>query len=180
MHAAVVAGLVAGKVASRIAAADTTLWTGSGWPGWLTAARTARPMVGAVAALRERLRVAGVHRVVLATAGGVGVTTEALVGGPGTGLAVLDTTDPESVADALAGDLESSALVAVLAPDATASEAAGVELVVRTVTAALRAEGLDAAERTVLVGAPKARSARTRAPRRCSPGRPTCPACGRR
>jgi glucose-6-phosphate isomerase len=156
-HVQVVAGLVAGRVASRIAAADPTLWAGPGWPGWLTAARTARPMVGAVAALRDRLRVAGVHRVVLATAGGIGVTTEALVGGPGTGLAVLDTTDPESVADALAGDLESSTLVAVLAPDATAAESAGVDLLVRTVTSALRAEGLDAAERTVLVGAPDGR-----------------------
>lgn len=62
----VLADLVAGSVASRIA--GTTL--GQARPGWV---------VGAVEAQCDRLRLAGIGRVVLATTGGVGVTTDGLV-----------------------------------------------------------------------------------------------------
>jgi glucose-6-phosphate isomerase len=148
--------LVGGSVASRIAAGDSTLWPGAAWPGWVRAARTARPMVGAVAALGETLRVAGLHRIVLVTAAGVGVAVEGLGVGtaPGTGLVVLDTADPESVADVLAGDLDTTALVTVLPPDATDAEAESVALVHDVVTAALRDEGLPVEQHSVLVDAP--------------------------
>ena len=152
----VISDLVGGSVASRIAAADPSLGPGRAWPGWVRAARTARPMVGAVSALGEALRVAGLHRIVLVTAAGVGVAVEGLGVGtaPGTGLVVLDTADPESVADVLAGDLDTTALVTVLPPDATAAEAESVALVREVITDALRAENLPVEQHCVLVCAP--------------------------
>jgi glucose-6-phosphate isomerase len=152
----VVTDLVGGSVASRIAAADPLPGLGTAWPGWVRAARTARPMVGAVSALGEALRVAGLHRIVLVTAAGVGVAVEGLGVGtaPGTGLVVLDTADPESVADVLAGDLDTTALVTVVPPDATDAEAESVALVHDVVTAALRDEGLPVEQHSVLVDAP--------------------------
>src|SRR4051812_34578662 len=102
-----VAGLVADAVASRLAAGDPGLWPKAARPGWVGAARGARPLVGEIEALRERLRVAGVTRVVLATTGGVGVAAEAL-SDSAPRLIVLDGTDPVGVADALAGDLDAT------------------------------------------------------------------------
>lgn len=138
-----VARLVGDAVASRIA-------TGEQRPAWVDAARAARPLVGEINALRERLRVAGLGRVVLAAAGGVGVAAEVLAG-EGARLTVLDGTDPVQVADALAGDLESTVLV-VSAPPGV--DTTGLELVWDTVAGALRADGLDPSDHTVLVTAP--------------------------
>jgi glucose-6-phosphate isomerase len=148
--------LVGGSVASRIATGDPVLWPGAARPGWAHATRTARPMVGAVSAAREAFRVAGLHRVVLVTTAGVGVAVAGLGVGTarGTGMVVLDTADPEAVRDVLEGDLDVTALVTVLPPDATAVERDCVLAVHDVVAAALREETLDVGERTVLVGAP--------------------------
>ena len=110
-------------------------------PAWADAARAARPLVGEISALRDRLRLAGIGRVLLAASGGTGVAAQVLAGADAR-LTVLDGTDPVQVADALAGDLEGTVLV-VSAPDGPG--AAGVELVWRVVTEAMQAEGLDAA-----------------------------------
>ncbi|MFC4946485.1 glucose-6-phosphate isomerase [Pseudonocardia sp. GCM10023141] len=143
-----VARLVADAVASRTAAGERR--PGGVDPGWVDAARGARPLVGEISALRERLRVAGLGRVVLAGTGGTGVAAEVLAG-PGARLTVLDGTDPVQVAEALAGDLESTVLV-VSAPDGAPT--AGLELVWDTVAGAMRADGLDPADQTVLVATP--------------------------
>ena len=108
--AEVVARLVGDAVASRIAECDPTLWPGAARPGWVTAPRASRPLVGEIEGLRERLRVAGQVRVVLAATGGVGVAAEVLAD-VDSRLIVLDTTDPAQVADALAGDLGATVLV---------------------------------------------------------------------
>jgi glucose-6-phosphate isomerase len=112
-----VAGLVADKVASSIAAKDATLWgpdaesEASIRLNWVDLARTSRPLLGQVAALREKLRVAGVERVVLAGMGGSSLAPEVFCRTEGAPLTVLDTTDPGQVADALAGDLAATVLV---------------------------------------------------------------------
>jgi hypothetical protein len=154
--AGVVSDLVGGSVAGRLAAGGDGLWPDPAFPGWAGAVRTARPMVGAVAALGDQFRVAGLHRIVLVTSAGAGVAAEALGlgSGPGTGLVVLDTADPEAVAEVLDGDLDVTALVVVLPPDATPRETASVVRVRAVVADALRAEGIDPDERTVLVDAP--------------------------
>lgn len=135
----VVARLVDGAVASRTAA-----------HGPAEAARAARPLVGEIEALRETLRVAGISRVAAATAGGAGVAAEMLAAGEPR-LVVLDTPDPAQVADALAGDLDATALVLSVPPGA---DRVAVDLVAAAVGRAFRAEGLDPVSRTVVVAQP--------------------------
>jgi hypothetical protein len=140
-------------VASRIAAGGVgaaSLWPGLARPGWITALRSARPLVGEIAALREQRRVAGQVRVLLAAADGVGVAAEALTGGDPR-LVVLDTTDPAQVADALAGDLAATVLVVSAPPGA---DTTAVELLRDAAHRAMRAEGLDPAAHTIVVSAP--------------------------
>lgn len=146
--------LVADAVASRIGEGEAGLWPTSARPGWAGAVRAARPLVGEIEALRERLRVSGQVRVVLVTTGGVGVAAEVLAGAA-TGAAeprliVLDGTDPVQVADALAGDLDATVLVVSTPPG---EDDGTVELLRDTVHAAFRAEGLDPAAHTVVVTA---------------------------
>lgn len=116
----------------------------------MCAARGARPLVGEIEGLHERLRVAGLTRVVLAAAGGVGVAAEVLADLEPR-LIVLDGTDPVQVADALAGDLDATVLVVSAPPG---EDTAAVELLWDTVTAAFRVDDIDADEHTVLVTAP--------------------------
>lgn len=148
--AEVVARLVGDAVASRIAECDPTLWPGAARPGWVTAPRASRPLVGEIEGLRERLRVAGQVRVVLAATGGVGVAAEVLAD-VDSRLIVLDTTDPAQVADALAGDLGATVLVVSAPPG---EDARPVELVRDIVHRAFRADGLDPAAHTIVVTAP--------------------------
>jgi hypothetical protein len=149
-QADVVERLVGDSVASRIARRDPSLWPRAARPGWVTAARASRPLVGEIEALREQLRVAGQVRVVLAAAGGVGVAAEVLAEHDPR-LVVLDTTDPAQVADALAGDLAATVLVVSAPPG---EDTTAVELVRDTVHRAFRAEGIDPPAQTVVVTAP--------------------------
>jgi hypothetical protein len=144
------ARLVGDAVASRIGSGDSTLWPGAARPGWVAAPRAARPLVGEIEGLREQLRVAGMVRVVLAAAGGVGVAAEVLTGADPR-LIVLDTTDPLQVADALAGDLDATVLVLSAPPG---EDTAGVQLLRDTAHRAFRADGIDPAGHTVVVTAP--------------------------
>lgn len=153
--AAVVDDLVSAGVAGRIGSGDTTLWPGHARPGWVDAARAARPAGGEIEALRETFREAGIARVLVA--GDVGAAASALAG-DAPRLVVLDTPDPVRVADALAGDLETTVLVAVGSDPTT-------QAVTVAVQAAFIGEALDAGAHTVRVGTgpvaagPAARSA---------------------
>ncbi len=142
--------LVGDAVAARIGGGDPGVWPRAARPGWISAARVARPLVGEVEGLHERLRVAGMTRVVLAAAGGVGVAAEVVSDGEPR-LLVLDGTDPVRVADVLAGDLDATVLVVSAPPG---EDTAAVELLWSTVADAFRAEGLDPDAHTVLVTAP--------------------------
>ncbi|MHA6615444.1 glucose-6-phosphate isomerase [Pseudonocardia sp. DLS-67] len=144
------ARLVENGVAARVADGDPALWPRVARPGWTGAVRAARPLVGEIAALAEQRRVGGQVRVLLATAGGTGVTAEALTG-TDPRLVVLDTTDPPQVADALAGELAATVLVVSVPPG---EDPEPVRLLRDTVHAAFRAEGVDADAHTVVVTPP--------------------------
>lgn len=144
------ARLVEDGVATRLADGDPALWPRVARPGWTSAVRTARPLVGEIAALAEQRRVAGQVRVLLATAGGAGVAAEALTAADPR-LVVLDTTDPPQVADALAGELAATVLVVSVPPG---EDPEPVRLLRDTVHAAFRAEGLDPDAHTVVVTPP--------------------------
>ncbi|GAA5117928.1 glucose-6-phosphate isomerase [Pseudonocardia adelaidensis] len=146
----VLARLVEGGVAARVAGGDLALWPRVARPGWTGAVRAARPLVGEIAALAEQRRVAGQVRVLLATAGGAGVAAEALAGSDPR-LVVLDTTDPPQVADALAGELAETVLVVSVPPG---EDPQPVRLLLDTVHAAFRAEGVPPEAHTVVVTPP--------------------------
>jgi glucose-6-phosphate isomerase len=109
--------LVADAVASRLTSQDHTLWGEAAEAeaavrlAWTTLHETSRPLLAEIDALRAELRAEGVDRVVLAGMGGSSLAPEVITATAGVPLTVLDTTDADQVADALAGDLENTVLV---------------------------------------------------------------------
>ncbi|KPN18654.1 hypothetical protein [Arthrobacter sp. Edens01] len=112
-----VPALVRDEVATRLLAQDPTLWgpdaeaEASIRLGWLNPAPSSRPLLGQIRELREELAAEGVDRVVLAGMGGSSLAPEVITRTAGVSLTVLDSTDPDSVAAALAEDLASTVLV---------------------------------------------------------------------
>jgi glucose-6-phosphate isomerase len=109
--------LVADRVATRLSAADPTLWGSAAEAeaavrlAWTTLHKTSRPLFAEIEALRAELAAEGVDRVVLAGMGGSSLASEVICATANAYLVVLDTTDPGQVADALAGDLVRTVLV---------------------------------------------------------------------
>ncbi|MCB5294711.1 glucose-6-phosphate isomerase [Arthrobacter sp. SO3] len=109
--------LLADKVATRIFAKDATLWgpdaeaEASVRLGWVEAATVSQPLVTDILALRGALRAEGVSRIVLCGMGGSSLAPEVIAGTAGVELTVLDSTDPEQVAAAVADRLAETAIV---------------------------------------------------------------------
>jgi glucose-6-phosphate isomerase len=109
--------LLEDKVATRIFAKDPTLWgpdaeaEASVRLGWVEAATVSQALVGDIVALRDALRAEGVTRIVLCGMGGSSLAPEVIAGTAGVELTVLDSTDPEQVAAALADRLAETAIV---------------------------------------------------------------------
>ncbi|WP_427007673.1 glucose-6-phosphate isomerase [Pseudarthrobacter sp. H2] len=109
--------LLEDKVATRIFAKDATLWgpdaeaEASVRLGWVEAATVSAPLVADILALRDALRNEGVTRIVLCGMGGSSLAPEVIAGTAGVDLTVLDSTDPEQVAAALADRLTETAIV---------------------------------------------------------------------
>ncbi|WP_214369637.1 glucose-6-phosphate isomerase [Pseudonocardia sp. H11422] len=156
--------LAADTVASRIADGDPSPWgqgsTAADGLGWVDLPLASRPLLGQISALRESFRVAGATRVVLVGTPGVTAAAEAIARDGGVGLTVLDTADPGQVGDALAGDLTATVLVVadrtgdvpIGPPDGSAGST--VDAVARVLSDALAAEGVDPAQRTVVITEP--------------------------
>jgi len=109
--------LVADRIATRIFAKDPTLWGADAEAeasvrlGWVEAATVSQPLVADILALRDALRAEGVSRIVLCGMGGSSLAPEVIAGTAGVELTVLDSTDPEQVAAALADRLAETAIV---------------------------------------------------------------------
>jgi glucose-6-phosphate isomerase len=156
--------LVSGKAASRLAAADPTLWGAEAESeasirlSWTTLHETSRPLVAEIEALRAELRGEGLDRIVLAGMGGSSLAPEVLTGTANVQLTVLDTTDPGQVADALSGDLQRTVLV-LSSKSGTTVE---TDTHRRVFEKAFRENGIDPARRIVVVtdpGSPMAEAA---------------------
>lgn len=112
-----VGSLVDDQVASRLFAQDPTLWgpdaeaESSIRLSWVGLARSSRPLVGEVEALREELSGAGVDHVVLCGMGGSSLAPEVICAAGGVPLTVLDSSDPDMVRAALADRLERTVVV---------------------------------------------------------------------
>jgi glucose-6-phosphate isomerase len=109
--------LVAEQVASALVHRDPSLWGPQARPeaarrlAWVGLPQSSRPLLATIQALRAELHAEGIDRVVLAGMGGSSLAPEVICATAQVALTVLDTTDPGQVADALAGDLESTVVV---------------------------------------------------------------------
>jgi len=154
--AALIEPLVADRVATRLTAADATLWGADAEPeasirlAWTTLHETSRPLLAEIDALRAELAADGVDRVVLAGMGGSSLAPEVITATAGVPLVVLDTTDAGQVADALAGDLERTVLVVSSKSGSTVETDSHRRIFEHAFTAA----GIDAASRIVVVTDP--------------------------
>ena len=153
---AAVPALVAEKFASRLFAQDPTLW-GSGAESeaakrlsWVGLARSSRPLVGEIAALREKFTSQGLTRVVLCGMGGSSLAPEVICATAGVPLVVLDSSQPDMVRTALAEDLEHT-LVVVSSKSGSTVETDSQR---RVYEQAFEDAGIDPTERIVIVTDP--------------------------
>jgi glucose-6-phosphate isomerase len=157
--------LLEDKVATRIFAKDPTLWgpdaesEASVRLGWVEAATVSQPLVADILALRDALRAEGVSRIVLCGMGGSSLAPEVIAGTAGVELTVLDSTDPEQVAAALADRLAETAIVVSSKSGSTVETDSQRRIFEHAFTEA----GFDAKSRIVIVtdpGSPLDKSAR--------------------
>ena len=148
--------LLADKVATRIFAKDATLWgpdaeaEASVRLGWVEAATVSQPLVADILALRDALRAEGVSRIVLCGMGGSSLAPEVIAGTAGVELTVLDSTDPEQVAAALADRLAETAIVVSSKSGSTLETDSQRRIFEHAFTEA----GLDAKSRIIIVTDP--------------------------
>ncbi|MCC9193447.1 glucose-6-phosphate isomerase [Arthrobacter sp. zg-Y916] len=151
-----VPGLVRDEVATRLLAQDPTLWgpdaeaEASIRLGWLNPGESSRPLLGQIRELRQALAAEGVNRVVLAGMGGSSLAPEVITGTAGVDLTVLDSTDPDSVAAALAQDLAPTVIVVSSKSGSTVE----TDSQRRVFEEAFTQAGIDAASRIVVVTDP--------------------------
>jgi len=148
--------LAADRVASRIAANDATLWGPEAEAesairlGWTELHTTTRAILPELEALRAALGAEGIDRVVLAGMGGSSLAPAVITQTAGVALVVLDSTDPEQVRTALAGDLARTVLVVSSKSGGTVE----TDSQRRVFEAAFTAAGLDATLHIVVVTDP--------------------------
>jgi len=157
--------LLEDKVATRIFAKDPTLWGADAEAessvrlGWVEAATVSQPLVAEILALRDALRSEGVRRIVLCGMGGSSLAPEVIAGTAGVELTVLDSTDPEQVAAALADRLTETAIVVSSKSGSTLETDSQRRIFEQAFTEA----GVDARSRIIIVtdpGSPLDKSAR--------------------
>ncbi|HXF03220.1 MAG TPA: glucose-6-phosphate isomerase, partial [Arthrobacter sp.] len=148
--------LVEDRVASRIAAQDNTVWgpeaeaEASIRLGWVDAAALSRPLVADILELRRELAAEGVSRFVLAGMGGSSLAPEVIANTAGVELTVLDSTDPQQVAAALAERLEDTAIIVASKSGSTLETDSQRRVFEQAFTDA----GLNAASRIIVVTDP--------------------------
>ncbi len=151
-----VPGLVEAEFASRLFAKDPTLW---GQPAeeesanrlsWVGLARTSRPLLGEIAALRDELAGAGLDHVVLCGMGGSSLAPEVICASAGKSLTVLDSSDPDYVRAALADRLERTVVVVSSKSGSTVE----TDSQRRVYEGAFRDAGIDPTQRIVVVTDP--------------------------
>lgn len=157
--------LLQDRIATRIFAKDATLWGPDAEAeaavrlGWVEAAAVSQPLVADILALRDALRAEGVSRIVLCGMGGSSLAPEVIAGTAGVELTVLDSTDPEQVAAALADRLTETAIVVSSKSGSTLE----TDSQRRAFEHAFTEAGVDAKSRIIIVtdpGSPLDKSAR--------------------
>jgi glucose-6-phosphate isomerase len=109
--------LLEDHVPSRVASADSSLWGPAAQAeasirlGWVADPALMRPLVDDVDELRRAFAAEGVTRFVLCGMGGSSLAPEVMASWSGVELEIVDSTHPDHVAQALAGDLRHTAVV---------------------------------------------------------------------
>ena len=148
--------LVADRVASRLFAKDATLWGPDAEPeasvrlSWVGLARSSRPLVGQIEALRSELAEAGADHVVLCGMGGSSLAPEVICATAGVDLTVLDSSDPHQVRAAIEDRLQRTVVVVSSKSGSTVE----TDSQRRAYVAAFEAAGIDPTERIVVVTDP--------------------------
>jgi glucose-6-phosphate isomerase len=148
--------LVEDKVASRLFAKDATLWgpdaesEASVRLSWVGLARSSRPLVGEIEALRSELAEAGADHVVLCGMGGSSLAPEVICATSGVELTVLDSSDPDQVRAAIEDRLDRSVVVVSSKSGSTVE----TDSQRRAYVAAFEAAGIDPTQRVVVVTDP--------------------------
>lgn len=151
-----VPSLVANKVASRIAAKDFTLWgkdaeaESSIRLGWVTSATDSAPLVDSILALKAEFAAKGVTRFVLCGMGGSSLAPEVITRTAGVELVVLDSTHPDQIGAALAGDLTKTAIIVSSKSGSTVETDSQKRIFEKAFTDA----GIDKTDRVVVVTDP--------------------------
>ncbi len=150
-----VPGLVEARFASRLFDQDPTLWGPEAEAesavrlSWVNLARTSRPLLGEIAALRDQLRGEGVDRVVLCGMGGSSLAPEVICATAGVDLVVLDSSQPDMVRDAII-ELERTVVVVSSKSGSTVE----TDSQRRAFRAAFEEKGIDPTSRIVIVTDP--------------------------
>jgi glucose-6-phosphate isomerase len=153
--AVAVPALVEAQFASRLFAQDATLWGEEAESesairlSWVNLARTSRPLLGEIAAMRDQLRGEGVDRVVLCGMGGSSLAPEVICATAGVDLVVLDSSQPDMVRSALV-DLERTVVVVSSKSGSTVE----TDSQRRAFRAAFEEKGIDPTARIVVVTDP--------------------------
>ncbi|HEU4947433.1 MAG TPA: glucose-6-phosphate isomerase [Kribbella sp.] len=144
------------KVASRIAAKDATVWGAEAEAeasvrlSWVDLYESSRPLLAEIEALQADLRAEGLDRIVLCGMGGSSLAPEVITRTAGVELVVLDSTNPNVIARALAGDLQRTVVVVSSKSGGTVETDSQRRAFVKAFTDA----GIDAASRIVVVTDP--------------------------
>jgi glucose-6-phosphate isomerase len=148
--------LVEAQVASRILSRDADLWgpEAAGEArirlGWTSSPDQMVGLVEQLSARRAELVAGGINRVVLCGMGGSSLAPEVIARQAGIPLTILDSTHPDQVASALAGDLAQTVIVVSSKSGGTVETAAA-----RAAFAdALTTQGLSVAEHLLVVTDP--------------------------
>jgi glucose-6-phosphate isomerase len=152
----VIEQLVADKVASRISQKDFTLWGKEAESesairlGWTSSATDSQALVAGILELKAEFNAKGITRFVLCGMGGSSLAPEVITRTAGVELVVLDSTNPEQVGHALAGDLATTAIVVSSKSGSTVETDSQKRLFEKAFTEA----GIDKTDRIVIVTDP--------------------------
>jgi len=148
--------LVKDRFVSKLFARDATLWGPDAESesakrlSWVGLARSSRPLVGEVAALRDQLAEKGIDHVVLCGMGGSSLAPEVICATEGKPLVVLDSSDPDYVRAALRDQLDRTVVVVSSKSGSTVE----TDSQRRAYEGAFTDAGIDPTERIVIVTDP--------------------------
>ena len=148
------ARLIDAGLASRLSAQDAELFDGAADAadrmGWVDLPQQAGQLLDEIESLRARLQEQGLRTISLAGMGGSSLAPEVMAQTAGVRLEIVDSTDPNQVAEAIGTDLEHTVLV-IASKSGTTVETDSIR---RSFAAAFEEIGVDPASRMIAITDP--------------------------